>query len=180
MKKLIAVILAACALFCFLLLPAGAQKEEDVISLRLNSHIAGCTRADADKLIEIRSGHVNYYYENGYAISIANYAGGGEYAHMDAGRTYVITYSLVASDGHTLPETLSDGDVSLDCANGVSMISCNVIELQNTDQDPVPGDANTTRVLRITAKVVVDGTAIQKVVGWLRDLFLKIRSWSLF
>lgn len=180
MKKLIAVILAACALVCLLLLPIGAQTEENVISLRLNSHIAGCMRSDAEKLIEIRSGHVEYYNENGYAVSIANCAGGGEYAHMDAGRTYVITYTLAASQGYTLPETLSDGDVSLDCAKGVSVISCDIIELQNTDPNSVPGEANTTRVLRITAKVVVDGTAIQKVIGWLRDLLLKIRSWSLF
>lgn len=181
MKKMIAVILAACTLFGFFLLPAAAQNEENAISLRLNSNIAGCTRADADQLIEILSGPVQYCYdEKGYSVFIANCVGGMEGAHMDAGRTYVITYTLEASDGYTLPETLSDGDVSLECANGVSVISCNVIELQNTDQNPAPGDANTTRVLRITAKVVVDGTAIQKVIGWLRDLLLKIRSWTLF
>ena len=181
MRKLVAVILAACALFCLLLLPAGAQNEENVISLRLNSHIAGCTRADADQLIEILSGPVKYCYdEKGYSVFIANCVGGMEGAHMDAGRTYVITYTLEASDGYSLPETLSDGDVLLDCAKGVSVISCGVVEQKNTDPDPAPGEATTARVLRITAKVVVDGTAIQKVIGWLKDLFLKIRSWSLF
>ncbi len=180
MKKLISLILAVCTLFCFFTLSAGAQTDNNVISLRLNSNIAGCTRADAEKLIEIRSGHVDYYKENGYAIFIANCAGGGEYAHMDAGRTYVITYTLVSSDGYTLPETLSDGDVSLECGDGVSVISCNVIELRSSDPDPVPGEANTTRVLRITAKVIVDGTAIQRVIGWFKDLLLKIRFWSLY
>ena len=75
MKKLIAVILSACALFCSLLLPAWAQNKEDLISLRLNSHIAGCTRADADQLIEILSGPVKYCYdEKGYSVFIANAA----------------------------------------------------------------------------------------------------------
>lgn len=181
MKKLIAVILAACALFCLFLLPAGAQTEKTEISLRLNSHIAGCTRADADQLIEILSGPVKYCYdEKGYSIFIANCVGGMEGAHMDAGRTYVITYTLEASDGYVLPETLSDGDVLLDCAKGVSVISCGVVEQKHTDPDPASGEATTARVLRITAKVVVDGTSIQKVIGWLRDLLLKIRSWSLF
>ena len=134
MKKLIAVMLAVCTLFSFFLLPAAAQNEENAISLRLNSNIAGCTRADADKLIEILSGPVKYCYdEKGYSIFIANCVGGMEGAHMDAGRTYVITYTLEASDGYVLPETLSDGDVSLDCAKGVSVISCGVVEQKNTD-----------------------------------------------
>lgn len=181
MRKLISVILAACALFCSMLVPVVAQNEEKIISLRLNSRIAGCTRADADQLIEILSGPVKYCYdEKGYSVFIANCVGGMEGAHMDAGRTYVITYTLEASDGYALPETLSDGDVLLDCAKGVSVISCGVVEQKNTDPDPAPGEATTARVLRITAKVVVDGTSIQKVIGWLRDLLLKIRSWSLF
>ena len=57
---------------------------------------------------------------------------------MDAGRTYAITYTPEASDGDTLPETLSDGDVSLECGKGVSVISCGVIELQNTDLNANP------------------------------------------
>lgn len=180
MKKLIAVILAVCSFFCFPLLPARARAVGNVISLRLNSNIAGCTRADAEKLLEIRSAQVDYYKENGYAIFIADCAGGGEHAHMDAGRTYVITYTLAAAEGYTLPETLSDGDVSLECGKGVSKVSFDIIELWNTDPSAAPGEAKTTRVLRITAKVVVDGTPIQRVIGWLKDLFLKIRSWSLY
>ena len=180
MKKLIAVILAACMLFCFLAHSAGAQTEGNVIALRINSNIAGCTRADAEKLLEIRSGQVTYYDENGYSIFIANCVGGGEHAHMDAGRTYVITYTLAAADGYTLPEALSDGDIILEYGKGVSKVFCNIIELQNTDPSPAPGEAKTTRVLRVTAKVVVDGTPVQRVIGWLKDLFLKIRSWSLY
>ena len=175
MKRLTAVILAVCALFCFPPLPARAQADKAVIALRLNSSIAGCTRADADKLLEICCDSVEYYDENGYSISIVNRAGGGEYAHMDAGRTYTITYALAASSGYTLPETLADGDVSLTCGKGVSGVSCLIAEAPNADPT-APGEANTTRVLRITAKVIVDGTPLQRVIGWLQDLFLIIRS----
>lgn len=180
MKKAIAVILAVWALAFCMILPAGAQAGSGAISLRLNSDVAGCTRADAEKLLEIRSGNVIFYRGVAGPIDIANYAGGGEYAHMDAGRTYVITYTLEAADGYTLPEALADGDAALDCGKGVSVISCGIVELRNPDLHPAPGDAPTTRVLRITAKVVTDGTAIQRIIGWLKDIFLKIRWWSLY
>lgn len=180
MKKLLALFLAVCALCCCLLVPVGAQTGENTISLRINSNIAGCTRADAEKLLEIRSGPVTYYNENGYSVFIANYAGGGEYAHMDAGRTYTLTYTLAAADGYTLPGTLPDGFVALDCGKGVSVLSCRIIELYDGHTQPASGAGQTVRALRITANVVVDGTTVQRIIGWLRDLFLKIRSWSLY
>lgn len=174
MKKWIAILLTLCVLSGVLLLPAGAQQETGVISLRLNSNVAGCTRENADRLIEIRSGNVVPGCGGERAIFIANAAGGSEGAHMDAGRTYTITYTLGAAEGYTLPETLSDGDVQIETGKGVAVLHCGVIRLADvTGGEPV-------RALRITANVKVDGTAVQRFIGWLRDLILKIRSWQMY
>ena len=177
MKKLISAALAACLLLTCLLLPAAAKTEEG-ISLRLNSDIAGCTRMDVDKLMEIRSPQVTWYPYGDSPIFITNYAGYGEYAHMDAGRTYGITYSLVAADGYTLPEEIAEGDVAFDCGKGVDVVYCKIVEVRRPDSDTEENPR--TRVLRVIANVVVDGTAIQRVIGWFKDVILKIRSWSLY
>ena len=173
MKKWIAAVLAICLFSGVLLLPAGAQQETGVISLRLNSNVAGCTRENADRLIEIRSGNVVPGCGGERAIFIANAAGGSEGAHMDAGRTYTITYTLGAAEGYTLPETLSDGDVQIETGQGVTVLNCAVIRLATAGGE-------TVRALRINANVKVDGNAIQRFIGWLRDLILKIRSWQLY
>ena len=179
MKKWFAFLLTCC-LLCGALTPlCAAQAETNVISLRLNSDIAGCTREDAEKLLEIRSGHVVYYSGAGGAVAIANAAGGTEGAHMDAGRTYAITYTLAAEEGYALPETLADGDVLLETGEGVTVLSCGVIELANVNVPPAFTAAR-TRVLRITARVRVDGTVLQRIIGLIRDLLLKLRSWQLY
>ena len=174
LKKGFALLLAVC-LLCGALLPlCAAQTETGVISLRLNSDVAGCTREDADRLIEIRSGNVVPGCGGERPIFIANAAGGTEGAHMDAGRTYTITYTLEAADGYTLPETLSEGDVQIETGKGVTVLNCGVIRLASvTGGEP-------TRALRINANVKVDGTVIQRIIGFLRDLFLKIRSWQAY
>ena len=174
MKKGTALLMIACALVCALLLPAAAQTETGVISLRLNSDVAGCTWEDSDRLIEIRSGNVVLRTGGERPIFIANAAGGTEGAHMDAGRTYTITYTLEAAEGYTLPETLAESEVQIETGKGVTVLNCGVIRLATADGgEPV-------RALRINANVKVDGTAIQRFIGWLRDLILKIRSWQLY
>lgn len=173
MKKLISVALSALILLVCLL-PAAAEPRADVISIRLNSDVAGCTDADVDRFIELRSPQVTFYEsgQNG-PISIANAAGGGEYAHLDRGRTYAITYTLTAAEGYTLPETLPDGCVQIECGKGVKVASVRIAEMYN-------GGGSRIRVLSIVATVVVDGNVFQRIVGWVRDLILKIRSWSLY
>ena len=179
MKKLISAALAACLLLTCLLPIAAAQSEETPISLRLNSDIAGCTDKDVDKIIEIRSPQVVPYVDgNGNGpIHIANYAGGTEYAHMDSGRTYTISYTLVAADGYELPEEISENDIAFDCGKGVTVVYCKTAEMHIQNPDPHV-DAR-VRVLRIMANVVVDGTVIQRVIGWIKDVILKIRSWQI-
>ena len=178
MKKTIAGILAVCMLLSLCVIFAGA-KDDDTIRLRLNSDVAGCTTNDVDKMIEILSGPVEFYHDNSSPVDIANYAGGSEYAHMEAGRSYTVTYALIAKDGYTLPETLSDGDVVFECGKGVKVIYCKVIEMANTNLHPAPGEARTTRLLRVMANVVADGNALQRLIGWIRDIILKIRSFQI-
>ena len=178
MKKLISLTLILCVLLGCLALPAAAQDETGPISLRLYSDIAGCTRMDVDRLIEIRSPQVTFDPYGESPIFITNYAGGSEYAHMDAGRNYVITYTLVAAEGYTLPEEIADGDVVFDCGKGVDVLSCKIVEIRRPDS--AEGTNVRTRALRIIASVVVDGTAVQRVIGWIKDVILKIRAWSLY
>ncbi|MBQ6162966.1 MAG: hypothetical protein IK118_00655 [Clostridia bacterium] len=173
MKKMISVALALCLMFGCLLLPAAAAQNDDVICVRLHSDIAGCMSTDTDKLIEILSPQVKLYSD----IHISNYAGASEYAHMDAGRQYYIVYTLDAAEGYELPETISDDQISIECGKGVSLISYKIVEIREagtTLSEP------THRALRIYANVIVDGSAIQRLVGWIRDIILKIRSWQLY
>ncbi len=174
MKKTVSAVLAA-ILLLFSLLPAAAQPEADVISLRLHSDVAGCTAADAARLIEILSPQVAYR-TDGSTVRISNAAGGGEYAHMDSGRSYYIVYTLSAAPGYQLPETLSENDISIECGKGVSLISFGVVELAV----PSGGKDARERVLRIYANVVPDGSVFQRIVGFIKDVILKIRSWQLY
>ncbi len=178
MKKLISLILVFGLLLCCLP-PCFAAAEGDAIAIRLNSDVAGCTREDVDRLIELLSPQVTWY-ENGQGngpVSIANAAGGGEYAHMEAGREYTVTYMLQAAEGYTLPEEIGEGDVSFACGKGVSVIYCKIAEMHNP---ATPDKYDRIRALRIMATVVPDGTALQRIIGWVRDLILKIRSWQLY
>ena len=178
MKKLISLTLAVCVLLGCLLPLASAQPEGGPIVLRVNSDVAGCTDKDAEKIIEIRSPQVTYYPNPDKPISIANYAGGGEYAHMEAGRNYAVTCVLQAAEGYTLPETLSDGDVVFDCGKGAKVVYCKIAEMHVPNPDPHVDER--VRVIRIVADIVVDGNPIQRIIGWFRDIILKIRSWQLY
>ena len=179
MKKLISLTLAVCVLLgCLLPLASAAAEPEGPIILRINSDVAGCTQKDYEKIIEIRSPQVTYYPNREYPITIANYAGGGEYAPMEAGRNYTVNCTLVAADGYTLPEELADGDVVFDCGKGAKVVYCKVAEMHVPNPDPHVDER--VRVIRIIADIVVDGNPIQRIIGWIRDVILKIRSWQLY
>ncbi len=177
MKKTICAVLIMCVMLCGLVLPAAAEQDDGVIRIKLNSDIAGCTKDDHSKLIEILSPQVTFYYDNSSPIHISNAAGASEEAHLDAGRSYYIIYTLDAAEGYSFPETLSDGDIEIECGKGVSLISYDIIKL-STGKTPDPSTFHP--LLRVRATVVVDGSAIQRIIGWFRDLVLRIRSWQLY
>ena len=186
-KKLVSVLLALCVLGGCLLLPAAAQtidaqsgdaqSEFGVISVKLNSDVAGYTENDIDKFIEIRSANVVSSQRDGGPVSVADYAGTHEFGALVAGRTYFIDYAMVAAEGCTLPDNVEDLDVAIECGKGVSVYHTAIVSGPYRDEDGVMREY---KGFRIQAKVVVDGNAFQRVFGWIHDLILKIEAWSLY
>ncbi len=180
MKKLLCILLACCIFIPGLTGASGANSETDAIVLCLHCSVAGCTCADYEKLIEIQSPQVQFrqWKQKAYPVDIDNAASFSEYEPMTAGRTYYITYYLAAAEGYTLPDALEEGDVVLKCDKGVEVILCGIVDYYSPSGSPRNG--TTVRTLRIVAKVVVDSSFFQRIIGWFQDVFLKIRSWQLY
>ena len=178
MKKTLSVLLAACLLLCCTpVFAAGSPAAVGAVRLRVRSDIAGCTRNHYTDIVEILSGNVAYDTSGDGPVFIANYAGAGEYAHMDAGRTYDITCTLVAAEGYALPDPADGLDLQIDCGKGATVISAEIVSVNRRTDD---GQTVPFRGLRIFARVTVDGTVFQRIVGWFTDLILKIKAWSLY
>ncbi len=175
-NKILSVVLAVC-LVCCCLLPAAAANETGVIRVKLHSDIAGLTVDDAEKLVELRSPNVVYRTGAGSPVQISDYAGTAIFDAAVAGRTYYISCTLVAADGYTLPDALSDGDLEIECGKGASVISTQIVSADIRDES---GVLVPFRGLMINAEVVADGNIFQRLIGMLHDLVLKIRAWSLF
>lgn len=176
LKKGIGILLAVLVL-CFCMLPAAAQSETGVITVRLNSDVAGCTARNVEQLIEIKSGNVVYSTDRSDPVSVSDYAGTPDNGALRAGRTYNIYYLLSAAEGYALPETVTEDNVKIECGKGVDVISVQITEGTYREES---GALTTRRGLMIYAAVVVDGNVLQRVTGWLHDLILKIRAWSLY
>ena len=176
MKKTVSVLLTVC-LLCFCLLPAAAAKEIGVISLRLNSNIAGKTKNDVAQLIELRSDNVKYGIRTSEPISFADYGGTSENGKLVAGRTYTARYYLSAADGYALPEQLSDSNLIIECGKGVTVISKSIVTSRIRVED---GSFDEVKGIQIFAKVVVDGNFFQRMIGVFYDLFLKVKAFQLY
>ena len=177
MLKKMGCLLLAGLIMCFCLLPAVAQDEADVITLRLNSSIAGRTERDVEQLIEIKSGHVVYSTYRTSPVSVSDYAGTPDSGELKAGRTYTIRYQLSAAEGYELPEAVTAENVKIECGKGVTVYS---VQITRGTYREGNGELVTHRGLLIHAGVVVDGNVFQRVIGWFHDLILKARAWSLY
>ena len=175
MKKAFSVLLALCAVCCCLL-PAAAV-EMGTIKVKLNSDLAGLTEKDVVGFIEIKSDNVVSSQQDGGPVSVADYSGTPEFGALVAGRTYFIDYALVAADGYTLPDKVEDLDVEIECGKGVTVYHTPIVSGPYRDEDGVMREY---KGFRIQAKVVVDGNAFQRIIGWIHDLILKIEAWSLY
>ncbi|MBR3553019.1 MAG: hypothetical protein IKN72_06490 [Clostridia bacterium] len=176
LKKIIGVLLAVLVV-CLCLLPAAAQNETGVITLKLNSNIAGCTERDVEQLIQIKSGNVVYGGYRSSPESVADYAGTADSGKLKAGRTYNIHYHLSAAEGYALPESVTADNVKIECDKGVKVISVQITSGKYREES---GELVTHYGLLIYASVVVDGNIFQRVAGWFYDLILKARAWSLY
>ena len=176
MKKLISVTLVLVLLCGCLLLPAAAR-ELGPVHVKLNSDIAGYGEAQYAQIFEILSGNVTYAHKHGVPVSISDYVGRPLEGAMEAGRTYNISCLLDAASGFEMPESLPDGAVTVDCGKGVTVNHIAVVYGNyRLDDDSY----EIYRGLRITATVVVDSSMMQRVIGWLKDTILKIRTWQLY
>ena len=174
MKKALSFVLVICLLLVF----AGfsyAEETVDEISLRLNSDIAGLTENDTEKLIEIRKGNVVYSMRGDGPVSIYDIAGTPEPGAVVAGRTYSIYYTLTAAEGYALPDKLPEGNLEIECGNGVKVISSQVVTAKEYSDGISPENF---RGLMIFAQVKVDGSLLQRLYGFVYDMVLKIRAWS--
>ena len=176
LKKSIALFLAVCAVCCCLL-PAAAQAEIGPMAVKLNSNIAGCTNRDVDQLIELESDNIILSTRDKEPVYIVDYAGTSVSGEVVAGRTYFAYYVLEAAEGYALPDALEEGDISIACGKGVSVISTQIV----TAPTKIDGVwVESFRGLRIYAKVLVDGSFFQRLIGRIHDVILKIRAWSLY
>ena len=158
-------------------MPASAENECGPISVKLNSNIAGLTRNDVQKLIEVKTGHITYGIRNGEPIHIADYAGTAESGVLIAGRTYFITYTLSAAEGYALPAQMPDNSIKITSDKGVSVLSCQIVTAPSRNEN---GTLETNKGIQIYAQVVVDGNIFQRIIGLFHDYILKIKAWSLY
>lgn len=179
LKKTVCALLALCVLSCCLLpASAAALRPTGEIRLKLNSDVAGCLYLNSNNFIEILSDNVILNPDRDAPVSVSDYAGTVYYCPLEAGRTYYVSYSLVAADGYVLPEKLSDGDVTIECGKGVTVYSVQ-ITTKNVRNDE--GVIETSKGLQIHASVVVDSNHFwERIFGFLYDIYLKIRAWSLY
>ena len=180
MKKTVSAVLVVCLLLCCLHMPAAAQAEEQVIRLRINSDVAGCTEDDCARIAEILSPQVVYRFTRSGRgpVLIAAAAGGSPNGPIEAGRMYTLTCMFAAADGYALPDTLSEGDVVLECGKGITVISCEVVNMSLGLNDD--GTAKTEKALRVYVKLIADGSVFRRMIGIIKDLIQRIRAWSLY
>ena len=176
MKKVISVLLGL-LIVCSCLLPAAALQDCGTISVRINSDIAGLTKDDVQKLIELRSDNVKYGIRTSEPVSFSNYAGTSENGKLVAGRTYTAHYYLTAADGYVLPEQLTDSNLVIDCGKGVTVYSKSIVTSNVRLAD---GSFDETKGIQIYAKIVVDGNFFQRMIGVFYDLFLKVKAFQLY
>ena len=175
-KRILSLAVAVCIAFCCVL-PAFAAEDAGKISVKLNSNLAGLTAADAEKFIEIKGGNVVYSTHGDGPVSVSDYSGTHVNEALVAGRTYYIDYVLTAADGYTLPDSVSDGEVEIECGDGVRVITSQIVSArEKTDGIFI----ETFRGLRIYATVKVDGNIFQRIIGFIYDMIIKARAWSLY
>ena len=177
LKKTMSALLIVCLLSCCLL-PAFAAQPTGEIRLKLNSEVAGCLYLNSDCFIEILSDNVILDPERDAPVSVSDYAGTVNFCPLEAGRTYYVSYELVAADGYVLPEKLNEGDVKIECGKGVTVLSTQITRKSVRNDE---GVIDSSRGLLIRSRIVVDSNHFWKrVFGYLYDIYLKIRAWSLY
>ena len=168
MKKKLIIVTLICML-ASMLLPLYAGAVQSTVAVTIRSDVAGLTENDGDRMITVRSDNVALR-STRTPILIADYAGTQVQGAMVAGRTYYVYYMLEPVNGYVLPDQLSAEDLDIECGKGAEVIHAARSRGVQNEPDGV----------LIYAKVVVDSSFIQRVAGWITDMVLKIRAWSLY
>lgn len=170
MKKILSAVLAALIIASVICVTAyGADTGEIVIDMR--SDVAGCTFADADRMMNIVSGEIQLNpNSNTDKVQITDYAGNVYLEPMKPGRTYYVDWSFAAADGFTFPE---NPDVSVVCGEGCNLLWYDIAYGRNDRGVEYYS-------LAVHTGVTADGNIFQMLFGRIADFFLKLRAWSLY
>lgn len=173
MKKIIALLLSTLTLFTACTFFASAKQTENISAI-FNTDIGGLSYADYDKLCEITSDEIVFNTVSpAPPVFVADYAGNVYLYEMKPGRTYYIEYSFIAADGYELPEKVGIEDFKADYSGICDIYWCGI----KTGND---NNGNIRNSLSVNAKVTADGTFIQRLIGRIADIILKLRAWSLY
>ena len=172
MKKCLSVCMALVLLFAAFVFPAFASERIDIV---LSNDIAGSVWGDdAEKFAEIVSGDIMFTpAPTTDCVAVYAYNGDPYFNALKAGRTYYIDYVFSPLPGCTFPEEFSDETFSVVCGEG-----CTLLWYGKTVGND--GSDNMTEFLSVHTRVTVKGNTVQRLIGKLLDLFLKLRSWCLY
>lgn len=172
MKKTISVLLALVLLLAAFAFPAGAAEKIEIV---LSDDVAGLTRDDdPGRFAAITSGDIEFTpVRTTDALAVYAYNGDTYFDELKAGRTYYIDYVFSPAPGHTFPEEFSDETVSVVCGEGCALLW--YAKAVGND-----GSDHMTEFFCVHTRVTVKGNVVQRIIGKLLDLILKIRSWSLY
>ena len=173
MKKTISFLLAAVLLLAAAVPVSASQADKPELRMHLRSDLGGVKPEEYTRFAEIESDVLDFNtVTRTDPVFVADYAGTAlmETDELRAGRQYVVYYDLYPVGDYALPETKDELDVQFDCDKGVQVITYNITR----------GGKDDRRAVNIMAVVKVDGSLLQRIIGWLYDRYLKARAWSLY
>lgn len=172
MKKAISVCLALVLLLSAFIFPVFASEKTEIV---LSNELAGLSWGDdAGKFAEIVSGDIVFTpVRTTEPLSVYAYNGDPYFNELKAGRTYYIDYVFSPAPGSSFPEKFSDETVSVVCGEGCTLLWYD----KAVGND---GNGGMTDFLCVHTRVTVKGNTVQRIIGKLLDLLLKLRSWSLY
>lgn len=168
MKKSLSVFLAVLLMTSALLMPVNAREKIDSISVSFSSDLAGLTDKDIDSFKVEASDNIIL---DDDPVLVADYTGAAYLGEIKPGRTYYIYYDFIAADGYELPDEVNDENISINCADGVSVIWYGKTIGPYIDGKPSEG-------LMFFTKLEAPGNFFQRFFGRIADIFLKIKAWS--
>lgn len=167
MKKILSVFLVSLLFVLLCAMPGAAAESTAPIVIHIRNDIAGLDSTSRD-FCEILSGDIVFNESpNTTTVGVYNYAESIYTDKLKPGRTYHIDYAFTAKEGTTLPEELTEENISFQCDKG-----CTVWWYGITT------GAENAKGLAVNTSVTVPGNPFQMFFGRIADIILKIKAWS--